>query len=207
MSSNADYCNKLSQEAFKELGKKYPEIIKQLNNLVVPYKDESLKLEFLVQEDTRWGCKQNTSVKFSLSVVDSKKEQGSSGYLIYNQLSFTLDYYPACCAIKTMNNFQYRDTIFTQEFINDFINMCIASYAKALYVEIRRIIANFVETSRNNKYNMGDHIPDIPDAKIQYPMIYEWAKSQQSMQKMLYVNHNTDRIIHTTQILLGANDE
>jgi hypothetical protein len=209
MSTYQDHCNKLSQEAFKELSKKHPDVIKRLKDIpgYLLSSDNSPQLEVRVQEDTKWGCKQNTSVKFSLSVVDPKKEPGTLGYLLLHQLSFTLDYYPACCAIKTMNNFQYRDGIFTQEFINDFINMCISAYAKGFYVEIRRIIANFVETSRNNVFNMDSNIPDDPAAKIQYPMIYEWAKSQRAMQKMLYVNHNTERIIHTTQILLGAKDE
>lgn len=207
MSTYQDYCNTLSQEAFKKLSKKHPDVVKRLNDRTDDRPEFAYKLQFLVQEDTKWGCKQNTSVKFSLSVVDSKKAPGTVGYLLFHQLSFTLDYYPACCAIKTMNNFQYRDGIFTQEFINDFINMCISAYASSFYVEIRRIIANFVETSRNNVFNMDSNIPDDPAAKIQYPMIYEWAKSQRSIQKMLYVNHNTDRIIHTTQILLGAKDE
>ena len=209
MSTYQDHCNKLSQEAFKELSKKHPDVIKRLNAFsAIQHLEEAVpKFEFLVQEDVKWGCKQNTSVKFFLSVVDSKKEPGTSGYVLLHPLYFTLDYYPACCAIKTMNNFQYQDGIFTQEFINDFINMCISAYGTSFYVEIRRIIANFVETSRNNVFNMDSNIPDDPAAKIQYPMIYEWAKSQRSIQKMLYVNHNTDRIIHTTQILLGAKDE
>lgn len=120
-------------------------------------------------------------------------------------LKFCLDLYPYCCALHQLNNFGYGDSEYLdQEFFEAFIQMAL-DYYRVHINKITRLMINFVEFTRTGHFEMDDKaIPLDEKSSIQYPMWYEWAKNRPESQiiETLFVNHNTERVIHNMIITL-----
>jgi hypothetical protein len=119
-------------------------------------------------------------------------------------IKFCLDLYPYCCALHQLNNFSCSDKYLDQEFFEAFIQMAFGYYKNHVN-KITRLMINFVEFSRATQFDMDDKaIPLDEKSEIQYPTWYKWAKNRPAANviETLFVNNNTDRVIHNTIITL-----
>ena len=119
-------------------------------------------------------------------------------------IKFCLDLYPYCCALHQLNNFSCCDKYLDQEFFEAFIQRAL-SYYNANINKITRLMINFVEFSRATQFDMDDKaIPLDEKSEIQYPTWYKWAKNRPESKviETLFVNNNTNRVIHNTIIIL-----
>jgi hypothetical protein len=113
-------------------------------------------------------------------------------------ISFGVGLYPHCCAIHQLNGFASKEEFLDFAFFKAFMKLCLSSYG-VIVAQTPRLMINFVEFSRDHKYKTTDVVPEIENPDIHYPIFYKWACTFQK-QEMLYVNHNTGRIIHSTLI-------
>jgi hypothetical protein len=123
--------------------------------------------------------------------------------------------YPHCCAMWQANGFQYYGmNSGVDPFVADVMDHIMFLIQKHYYGFMKRLVFNFVEGARevttddgdvDYKYRFGD-IPPLEEtdmANMRYPAFYKWAISK-NHQELLTVNHNTNRIIHFTDVMLGS---
>lgn len=186
------------QQPFNDLISGYPDVKKAIKNhadIYNPQKDSTIQLK--VQEDITWGNNKKLSACFILTT--NSPTMGVSG----RYFSFSLDYYPVCCAVKQLNNFSYGPIIeqAPQEFFDKLVDLCIQTYDQCLITDIRRVVMNFVGIPKN-QHSMSSDL-DVEDSKvICYDKFYKWAKSKPHMNEMVFRNHNTGNNIHMAQILI-----
>lgn len=201
MSSYIAYANQHLIKLYQELSTKYPEQLERFK-------------EYNNYNNYKWAFDKGEKIKvplpFQPAIICSKyTKYGTSQYGLTFEfqlspgrtmgISFTLDLYPECCALHQMNNFSHNQAVLINPvFAYDFIEGCVMIYQEVVN-RIARIMVNFVETTRQDKYSTDDVVPPDPKAIINYPLFYTWANKYQT-QENLFVNHNTARIIHNTVV-------
>lgn len=182
-----------------QLSKVYGERFLQENASVLePLRDRLVKsyglgesLRYLKLEcvpDTKYQGKY--SCQFKLSVG------GDNGVHLAR---FTLDLYPACCALHQLNDFTFYSEL-DKETIGSLILCCLNAYGTIL-TRPRRLMINFVEATRDDTFGPTDVVPPYDKQKMNYQTFYDWAISKPYLEQM-FVNHNTTRIIHNVIVTL-----
>lgn len=136
--------------------------------------------------------KGNYQVNFSYQPTDASAKL----------INLCLDLYPHCCALHQLNNFQHgHEKFLDTEFFLSFVAECIRQYSIGVNTP-RRLMINFVEWTRTEQFSVTDtEIPLDPKSQVGYHLFYEWAKKHQHIET-LFVNHNTNRVIHNVIITL-----
>jgi hypothetical protein len=123
--------------------------------------------------------------------------------------------YPHCCAMWQANGFQYCGANSgVDSFVADIMDHIMFLIQKHYYGFLKRLVFNFVEDARTYvdaegdvlyKYKFGDKPPleETNMDNMRYPAFYKWAISK-NHQELLTVNHNTNRIIHFTDVMIGS---
>jgi hypothetical protein len=116
-----------------------------------------------------------------------------------NLARFTLDLYPACCALHQLNDFYFHRSL-DKETIASLLQWCLSAYGMIL-TRPKRLMINFVEASREDMFKYDDVVPPYDTQVMNYQTFYDWAKEKAHLEQM-FVNHNTNRIIHNVIVTL-----
>jgi hypothetical protein len=176
--------------------------------------------EFLKHGSNIYNCRQPyTFDMLSLKVTALEDVTGSTFRIgLYNSDhhrwhylgTITLSYYPACCGMKQVNYFQARaieflDWDWTVETWNTFMQTCFKDFGMQNKDTVSRIIMNLVEYRFGTDLDRDDQYQDIEPVespKMQYPIVYEWAKRQKKYREWLMMNANSGNILHHCEIVL-----
>lgn len=187
MSSYSETVFIYMKAAQEDLFKKHPEQIKKYEAACIQYEWKDSPLTITVSDDRKYNGKY--AITFSV------------GNSYFHLVKFTLDLYPACCALNQLNDFHTDEVILLEPFLKDFIQLCINTYRRCVSTP-RRLMINFVEWTRQNDYNPSQKdIPVSDKTQINFPMMYKWAKESDHIETT-FVNHNTGRIIHNVIVNL-----
>lgn len=175
-------------DVFLERNKAVLEPIRQ--SLIAQYGElaggSDLRLEVI---EDKYGA--NYSARFSLHI-------GNQAICLAR---FTLDGYPACCALHMVNDFYAREGI-DEKLLDDMFDTCSRTYTRTMGGSVNRVMFNFLEVTRQDKFRPTDVVEEYKEAQFQYPQWRKWAESKKNMIETQFVNHNTGRIIHNTTVIL-----
>lgn len=119
-------------------------------------------------------------------------------------VSFHLDGYPYCCAMTSLHNFSMASGLVSDEFIFAGINELIRLYRTT------RVVVAIPEYREDigfsSTWNSPPSKDETDEANMNYPLMYQWAKSMPHFQEMLFTNHNTNRIIHLCEVVVHNQD-
>lgn len=175
-----------------------PAFFKDNEKALEPLRESIVKRLNLPKElqDLRLDCSSDIKYQSKYSGVFRLSVGGTQGHPLAR---FTLDLYPDCCALHQLNGFGFYPDL-DRYTIDAFINVCIGSWGKIL-TNPKRLMINFVETTREDALRPEDVVPVHEHQKMNYQSFYDWAMSKPHLEQM-FVNHNTSRVIHNVIVTL-----